>query len=85
VLYFVHYALVAEMDQAGDCNPSYVGSSPIECFIEKENQMKKLSKSDFNEPGDIQLSDATKITALQAEVKYWRMKYETLVANPTWS
>jgi hypothetical protein len=47
--------------------------------------LEKISKSDFGDEGDLDITDSTKIKSLENEVNYWKRKYETLVENPTWN
>jgi hypothetical protein len=43
-----------------------------------ENDINKLSKSDFNDPTGIKISKNIKILALKAEMKYWKLRYYLL-------
>ena len=38
-----------------------------------------MSKSDANEPSDIEITDAIKINSLESQVKYWKTRYDLLL------
>lgn len=44
-----------------------------------EEEFKKMSKKDADDNDPIVITDAIRISALQSEVNYWKLRYQLLL------